>query len=200
MATQLLTPKFRILYPKLFTPEVNKLSGKTEYSLIAVFPKGTDKSKLEKAMTEAIVKKFGEDKKKWPKNIRSPFRACEEKEKEGQLPSGYEEGGFFMNIKSQVPSDPAKAASYKPPQVFDKTKTLMLDQSNMYGGCFCQALVNASAYSQAGNAGVSFYLDAVIKVADGKPVSTKLEASAVFQGVEIDDSEMGETDSSALFG
>lgn len=198
--TQVLTPKFLALYPKLFSPEVNKLSGKNEFSVVAVFPKGADRSKLDAAFTAAVVKKFGEDKKKWPKNIKSPIRANEEKEKEGKLPEGYEPGGFFMTLKSMVPTDPARLSKYKAPQVFDKNKMPMLDQSNMYGGCYCQAVVNAGAYSQAGNNGVSFYLEAVIKVADGQPVSSRMDASAIFQGIEIDDAEMGETDANALFG
>jgi hypothetical protein len=196
----ILTPKFRASYPKLFSPEVNRLNGKLEYSVTAVFPAKTNFSELEKAMEEACAKKWGPDRKKWPKNLRSPIRANEEREKDGCLPEGYEEGGFFMTLKSPVPIEPERKAKYRPPQVFDMNKQLMLDQSNMYAGCFCQAAINAYAYSQGANSGVTFYLDAVIKVSNGEKIASgRTDPSDLFQSVQIDDSEMGETDSGSIF-
>ena len=66
------TPKFRVSYPNVFEAKKNDLTGKMEYSIVALFKKGENLDALKKAVTDEIEKKLGPDKSKWPKNLRSP--------------------------------------------------------------------------------------------------------------------------------
>ncbi len=160
------TPKFRVSYPNVFKPKRNDLSGKDEYSLVALFKKGEDLTKLKEAAQKAIITKWGPDKAKWPANLRSPFRDQAERAKEVDgkriLPAGHEEGAIFLNLKS------AQA-----PGVVDQQVQKIINEADFYAGCYALASVNAYAYDQKGNRGVSFGLGNIQKVADGEPLGNR---------------------------
>jgi hypothetical protein len=177
------TPKFRVSWPKVFKPELNKLSGKTEYSITALFPKGTDLSAMKKAAENAIIEKWGADKIKWPKTLKSPFRDQGEKEVDGSLPAGYEKGAIFINLKSK-----------NKPGVVDQNVQAILDEADFYAGCYAIASVNAYAYDQAGNRGVSFGLNNIQKVADGEPLSGRSKPENDFAAVATTSDDDGSSD------
>lgn len=177
--TQCITPEFRVSYPKVFRPERNDLNGKDEYSLVALFPKGADLSKLKAACKAACEKKFGTDPKKWPKNLRDPFRDQGEREKEDDdgntyMPDGYVKGAVMLNLKTQ-----------KKPGLVNARNEDILDDADFYGGCYARAQVNAAAYNEKGNAGVSLYLNHIQKLRDGESFgSAPRNAADVFEAVD----------------
>lgn len=179
MLADVMTPIFRVSYPNVFKSKKNELNGKDEYSLVALFPKGADLSSLKKAATEAIEKKWGPDKAKWPANLRTPFRDQGERAKLDEasgkkiLPAGYEEGAIFLTLKSTAK-----------PGVVDQKVQDIIDQSQFYAGCFARATVNAYAYDNKGNRGVSFGLTNIQKVKDGEPLSGRPKAQDDFAPVE----------------
>lgn len=176
--TQCITPEFRVSYPKVFRPEHNELNGKDEYSLVALFAPGADVSELKAAVKAAAEKKWGTDQKKWPKNMRSPFRDQGEREKEDDdgnkfMPDGYTKGAVMLNLKS-----------LKKPGLVNARNEDILDDADFYGGCYARAQVNAAAYDTKGNAGVSLYLNHVQKLRDGESFGTAARnASDVFEAV-----------------
>lgn len=179
----IVTPEFRCSYPNVFKPRRNELSGQDEYSVVALFPKGADLSALKKAAQEAIIKKWGADKAKWPANLKSPFRDQNERAKEGSLPSGYETGAIFMNLKSK-----------QRPQVVDQNVQAIIDETEFYAGCYAKASVNAYAYDQKGNRGVSFGLGNIQKVKDGEPLGGRTRAQDDFKAIEGAGEESGSTE------
>ncbi len=174
-----MTPNFRVSYPSVFKPKKNDLNGKDEYSVVALFPKGADLSKLKAAAQTVVTEKWGTDPKKWPQNLRLPFRDQGERAKEDEysgkrvLPSGYEAGAIFMNLKST-----------QRPGVVDEKVQDILDESQFYAGCFARATVNFFAYDQKGNRGVSVSLINIQKVKDGDPLSGRAKAQDDFAPVE----------------
>lgn len=169
-----MTPTFRASYPKLFKPELNDLNGKMEYSVVALFKKGEDLSKLKKAAEECLIEKLGADKTKWPKSLKSPFRDQSEREKEGKLPDGHVAGAIFLTLKS----------TYKP-GVVNQNVEAIIDESEMYAGCNCRATVRPYYYDQKGNKGVAFGLQNLQKVSDGDPLGgSKAHASDEFAPLE----------------
>lgn len=173
-----LTPKFRVSYPNIFKPVVNKLSGQSEYSLQALFPKGTDLTKLKQVAKEVAEAKWGKD--KLPKNLKSPFRDQSDRAKEDEetgkttMPAGYEAGAIYMNLKSK-----------QRPSVVDQKVEEIIDDSQFYAGCWARASIVAFAYDQAGNKGVSFALRNIQKVADGDPLSGRTTAQDDFSPVDM---------------
>jgi len=163
MADKVMTPEFRVSYPNVFKPKKNELSGKDEFSMVAVFPPGADLSALKKAATDALIERWGADQAKWPANLRSPFRKCEEAAKDGVQPDGYPIGGTYINLKSN-----------DKPGVVDQNVQDIIEPREFYAGCYARTKVNAFAYPKAGgkdfgNRGVSFWFENVQKVRDGEP-------------------------------
>lgn len=176
--TKALTPEFRVSWPHVFKAKKNDLNGKDEFDVTAIFPLNADLSKLKAIALEAMKDKFGVDQTKWPKNPRSPFRKCKEKWKEEDgktiIPPGYEEGeATWINFKST-----------SRPGVVDENVQDIIEERNFYSGCYAIADVNAAAYDQKGNRGVSIYLNNVQKRRDGDPLGGKSSPTAAFKPVE----------------
>lgn len=191
------TPYFRVAFPSVFTPKRNELSGKDEYSLVALFPKGENLDKLKAAANEALVKKFGADKTKWPKKLRSPFRDQADRMKvneetgKDELPQGYVAGCTYISLRSN-----------QKPGLIDHDRQEILDTSEFYGGCWARASINAFAYDTKGNRGVSFGLGNLQKVKDGDAFGNRTKACDDFSAVELDSDSNATTENSAadLFG
>lgn len=169
MSDNIITPKFRVSYPNVFRARKNDLNGKDEYSIVALFPKGTDLSALKKAASEAAKEKWGD---KIPTNLRSPFRDQAEKEKDGKLPEGYEAGAIFISMKST-----------QRPGLVDGNRQPVIDENDFYAGCFARAQVRAYAYEQKGNRGVAFGLQNLQKMGEGDPLSSRVKAEDAFEAV-----------------
>lgn len=171
------TPKFRVSYPHVFKAQVNKLSGKEEYGVTALFEKGEDLSVLMKAAEDAMIKKWGKDKAQWPKNLKNPFRdqADRAKNVDGKqvMPEGYVEGAIFLNLKSKTR-----------PGVVDQNVQAIIDETQFYSGCYARASVTAYAYDQAGNRGVAFGLRNIQKMADGETLGGSTRPEDDFAPVE----------------
>lgn len=194
MAT-VITPKFRVSYPHLFKPQQNELNGKQEFSLVAIFAKGTDLTPLKKAAEAVLIDKFGPDKTKWPTNLRNPFRKCSERWKnEGGkqiIPAGYEDGeAIFMTFKQD--------AEKGRPTVVDQHVAEILEPQYVYPGMYARASVRPYVYSQKGNQGVSFGLSNVQKLDEGEPLGgTRTRAQDDFEAVAVD---MAGQTSESIFG
>ena len=155
MADNVITPEFRVSFPFVFRPQKAMEAGKDpKYAVTMLFPKGTDLSKLKAAANAVVAEKWGADKTKWPKGMRTPFRDQGEKEF-----SGYEAGAIFVT-----------ATSKQRPGVVDAQVQDIIDESQFYAGCYARATIRAFAYDQAGNRGVAFGLQNIQKLRDGEPL------------------------------
>lgn len=173
------TPKFRVSYPSVFKPKLNDMSQKMEYSVVAVFKKGEDLTKLKNAVTEILTEKLGPDKTKWPKNLKSPFRDQGEREKDGVLPNGYEHGAIFMTLKSS-----------QKPGVVDANVQPIIDEAEFYAGCYAHATIRPYYYDSKGNKGVAFGLQNIQKLSDGEPLSGRANATSEFAPVATTNDDM----------
>jgi len=187
----MLTPVFRVSYPNVFKPKLNKMNNKLEYSVEALFDKKADLSGMKKMAQEALIEKFGPDQKKWPKNLRSPFKdqVLKTKEIDGKevLADIYTPGAVFMSLKS----------NQKPGVVNQNTEDI-IDETEFYAGCFARAYVTCYAYLQAGNAGVNFGLQHVQKVKEGDPLGSRIKVEDAFAHVEMEETVEAK-DASSIF-
>lgn len=182
------TPVFRVSYPNVFKPKRNDLNGKDEFSIVCLFKKGENLDKLKAAAQKAITDKWGSDKAKWPSNLRSPFRDQAERAKEVDgkriLPAGHEEGAIFLNLKSS-----------QRPGVVDQNVQDIINEADFYAGCYAIASVNAYAYDQKGNRGVSFGLGNIQKVRDGEPLGNRAKPEQDFAPIAVEESSGASTGS-----
>lgn len=175
------TPKFRVSFPNVFKAKSFK-DQEAKFSITMLFDKKTDISELRRAARNAIVEKFGEDKTKWPKKLRMPFRDGDE-EKEGV--TGYENVIFVG------------ASSKTRPGVIDREKAPITEEDDaFYAGCYARATLIAFYYDNTGNKGVSFALQNLQKLGDGEKFSGKRDAAEEFDDLESEDAESGSDDDS----
>ena len=185
--TKIITPEFRVSYAHVFKAQKNDLSGKMEYSVVAIFPSNADLSALKQAAQNTLVEKFGADQSKWPTTMRNPFRKCSERWKnEGGkqiIPAGYEDGNAtFMTFKANE--------EYKP-GVVDQNVQPIIEPKDFYSGCYAIASVRPYFYDQKGNRGVSFGLNNIQKVRDGEPLGGQSSPASDFKPIAGADAATG---------
>jgi hypothetical protein len=78
-------------------------------------------------------------------------------------------------------------SSQKQPMVVDQAKQPILDETQVYSGCFALAIVNFYAYDTAGNKGIACALDGIMKTADGPKLGGAGVSAAAFDNVAADD-------------
>lgn len=157
MSTRVTTGEVRTSYFSALQSRKNELNGKDEFSTQILIPK-TDKETLaamKSAAKEALATKFGD---KIPKNIRNPLRDGDTETKTDGSPLGREyQGHFFCNVKSNTK-----------PGAIDKNGNDLIGSDDIVSGDYVRVSLNAYAYSQAGNNGVSFGLNNILLARKGQ--------------------------------
>jgi len=179
----IVTPKFRVSFPKVFKPEFNKLAKRDEYSVVALFELDQDISAIKDAAMKAAKEAWGDNPKKWPKKWKNPLKDQGEREKEDdkgvmQLPDGYTKGATMITMKSK-----------NKPGVVDQQKKEIVDESEFYAGCYARANVYINVFNVEDglNQGISISLNHLQKVADGEPFSGRRKAEDSFEAIEMPD-------------
>ena len=172
---KVVTGEVRASYLNVFKPRISDFSGQEEYSLMILIPK-RDKAtvnKINKAVAAAIEHKW---KNKPPAKLRDPLRDGDD---EFDLPDTVEVGTepyadhYFMNVRS-----------VNGPGVVDKDLQPILDEAAFRSGDYCRVSLNAFAYDQKGNRGVSFGLNNVQVLRKGEPLGGAARPENDFDVVE----------------
>jgi len=165
--TTVVTPEATASYAYVFEarPSLNP-GGAPEFSVVLVFDKDQDLSKLKAAARLAVTKKWGD---KAPPGLRSPFRDGDA-DKPGDPTFA---GKTFVTAKSK-----------QRPGVVDQALRPIIDPMQFYSGCRCRASLYAFAYDTSGNKGVSFLLNNVQKLGEGTRLSGRRPAEQDFDAVE----------------
>jgi len=151
---KVITGKVRGSYVNVFKPRLNEMNGQEEYGMTLLIPK-TDAMTV-KSINDAIA---DASKKKWngktPPILRLPLR-------DGDAEKGNDAnyaGMYFMNVKAK-----------QRPGVVDKNLQQVMDSSEFMSGDYCRVSINAFAYEQKGNKGVSFGLNNIQVLEKGVPL------------------------------
>ena len=163
----------RFSYLNCFEPNsVSEYGGK--YSVAAIIPKSDIKT------IESIMKAIDQAKKdyvsKWngkiPSNLKIPLR-------DGDLERANDEayrGCYFLGANSK----------YKP-QVVDKKVQPILDEKEVYSGCYGRISVTFYGYNTDGNMGIGASLGNIQKIKDGDPLGERVSASDEFDEIREED-------------
>lgn len=163
----------RLSYCNLF--EAKSINdSEPKYSVSLIIPKSDTKTitKIEKAIeaaAQAGVAKFGG---KVPANLKTPLR---DGDTEREDDPAYE-NSYFINANSK-----------QAPQIVDRALNKIMDQTEVYSGCYGNVSVNFYAFAASGNKGVAAGLGNVQKVRDGEPLGGRTRAEDDFEALEADD-------------
>lgn len=149
--------------------------GKERYSVSILIPK--DDLETIKAINEAIdnaieegIAKFG-GKKPNKAALKLPLRDGDvEKEDEAY------KGHYFIN-----------ANSVSKPQIVDKNVKPILEQSEVYSGCYARVSLSFYAFNANGNRGIACGLGNIQKIRDGEMLGGKSSASDEFTTLDTED-------------
>lgn len=173
--TKVVTSKnTRLSYFHGWTP-VSINGGPEKYSTAVLIPKSDTATldAIEKAIDAAIeegLTKFG-GKKPNKAAIKLPLR-------DGDIERDDEayKGHYFINANSTTP-----------PQIVDQNVQPILDQSQVYSGCYARVSINFYAFNSNGNKGIAAGLGNLQFVRDGEPLAGKSSASDDFETLADDD-------------
>jgi len=145
-------PKSRLSYPHLFKPTAFQGEGEPKFSASFLVPKSEKEfiAKLKGAQDQAIKELYGAKK---PQNFETWGIA------DGDDTDDEAAKGCWI----------IKASNKTKPKVVDAKGTDILDELDVYGGCYARASVQAKAYGTAAKGGVTLELLVVQKVGDGTP-------------------------------
>lgn len=168
--TKVTTGEIRISYPHVWEPYAME-GNEPKYSVSIIIPK-TDKETL-KAIKEATEQAKEEGKNKWngkvPGNLKTPLR-------DGDIDRPDDEaykGCYFLNANSK-----------NKPGIVDRDVQPILDQSEVYAGCYARVTLNFYAYNANGNKGVAAGLGNIQKLRDGEPLGGITRAEDDFDSVD----------------
>lgn len=145
-----------------------------KYSVSAIIPKkdtatvNAIKAAIEYAKKESVSKWGG----KVPQNLKLPLR-------DGDIDRPDDEayaGCYFLNANSR-----------QAPQVVDRKVQPILDQSEVYSGCYGQISVTFYGYNSNGNRGIAAGLGNIQKLKDGESLGGRVNAAEEFESIEDDD-------------
>lgn len=171
--TKVITGKARFSYANVWEPKsIN--GGDEKYSVSLIIPKVDAKTVNEiKAAIEAAKQegkaKFGG---RVPANLKTPLR-------DGDIDRPDDEAyknSYFINANSK-----------DKPQIVDKNVKPILDQSEVYSGCYGRASITFYAFNSNGNKGIACGLGNLQKLADGDALSGRTKAEDEFSTFEDED-------------
>lgn len=168
------TGKVRASYAHVFQPHAAPGSSDAKYSVTLLIPK-TDTitlnsiyREIEFAKQAGIQKTFGGV---LPPVIKVPIYDGDGTRPNGE-PFGEECRGHMV----------LRASSREQPSVVDLNVQPILNPAELYSGCYIRASINFFAYNQSGNRGIGCGLDAVQKIEDGEPLTSRVTAAEAFGG------------------
>lgn len=163
----------RFSYLHAFEPD--SINGsEPKYSVSCIISK-QDKETIEKIKKAVEIAKE-DGKSKWggkiPANLKKPLRDGDEDRPEDEAYAG----SYFLNANSR-----------QAPQVVDRQVQPILDQSEVYSGCYGRVSITFYPYNSNGNKGVAAGLGNIQKLKDGEPLGSRVNAADEFEAVGGED-------------
>lgn len=177
--TKVITGLVRFSYLHVWEPTAIEEGQEKKYSVSLIIPK-SDKATLAEinAAIEA-AKKAGKDSKfggKIPSNLKTPLR-------DGDVDRPEDENYadcYFINANCKTK-----------PGLVDKNVKPILEQDELYSGCYGRASITFYAFNTSGNKGIACGLNHLMKIKDGEPLGGRSSADSDFAEVaQMDDDLM----------
>jgi hypothetical protein len=166
-STKVVTGLVRFSYLHVWEPTAIQEGQDKKYSAALLIPK-SDKATLAKinaaidAAKEAGKVKLGG---KIPANLKTPLRDGDIEHPEDETYANC----FFVNASSKTQ-----------PGLVDESVQPILNQAELYSGCYGKASVNFYAFNTSGNKGIACGLNHIMKVKDGESLGGRSSAESDF--------------------
>lgn len=173
---RVVTGKVRLSFVNLFTPVAKKPGEDPKYSATLLIPKSdvATKQRLDAAINETIQNGSS---KSWggvrPPQIHIPIHDGDGVKPSDGMPFGEEcKGHWVMTASSK--------ASQQKPDLVDINLNPVMNQSDIYSGCYARVSLRFFAYNAQGKKGIGAGLGNVQKIDDGQPLAGGRSAASDF--------------------
>ena len=173
-------PQTRWSYANVW--EAKSINGSDpKYSVSLIIPK--DDQKTVKKIKEAIQAAYKEGESKLKGNGKSvpPLKAIKTPLRDGDTDRPDDEAyanAYFVNANSK-----------NAPGIVDSDREPILDQSEVYSGCYGRASITFYAFNSNGNKGIACSLNHLQKFADGEPLGGRTSAEEDFADDDYEDDD-----------
>lgn len=170
--TTVTTDRARLSYVHLFEAYANKPGQEPKFSATILIPKSDVNTKqridyaIEKAKQQGVTKRWN--------GVMPPVVATSVYDGDGVRPNGEP---FGEECKGHWVFT---ASSKQAPQVVDINLNPIINQTDVYSGCYAKVCVNFFPYNSNGKRGVGIGLNAVQKLDDGEPLGGRVSAAEAF--------------------
>ena len=172
--TRVLISEARLSYAHVWEPQSIQ-GSEPKYSVSLIIDKKDENTLavINEAIDLAIKEgapKFGN---KPPKRsmLKLPLRDGDEERSDEAYA-----GAMFLNANSK-----------QKPQVVDARRHAITDEEQVYSGCYASVTVTFYAFNTNGNRGIACGLGNIMKLRDGEPLGTHVDAEEDFGTAEDDD-------------
>ena len=171
-STKVVTGKVRFCYVNVFEASAMNEGDTPKYSVCIIIPKSDTKTLTAVRNAIEAAKAIGKAKVadkngKIPSTLKTPLRDGDEERSDDPA----FENSFFIN-----------ANSTRRPGVVDINLNPIMDQSELYSGCYGRVSINFYAYSVPQSKGIAAGLQNVQKLCDGEPLAGGSTAEEDFGG------------------
>lgn len=170
--TAVTTGKARLSFTHIFEPYANNPGQEAKYSVTVLVPKHDTATKQRIDAAIAAAKQQGVS-KCW-NGVMPPMVSIAVHDGDGTRPNGE---AFGDECKGHWVFT---ASSKQPPQVVDINLNPIINQTEIYSGCYARVNVNFFPYNSAGKRGVGIGLNAVQKLEDGEPLGGRISVAEAF--------------------
>jgi hypothetical protein len=171
------------------------VTGIVRFSYLHVWEPSAIEEGQEKKYSASLI--ISKDDKVTVNKIKRAIDAAKE---EGKIKLG---GKIPANLKTPLrdgdaerPEDPAYANAYfinanakTQPGIVDKNAEKIMQQDEVYSGCYGRASITFYAFNTSGNKGIACGLNHIMKVKDGEPLGGRTRAEDDFADVIGSDEE-----------
>lgn len=183
----------RLSYPNLFTARAANETAKPKYGATLLIPK-TDTATVQRvqaaidaAVQDGIERRIFKGAVDPSRSKYPPLRDGDTPKDDGS-PRGEEFAGHWF-ISAKAPGDKPR------PAVVDANVQPVMDESEIYPGCYVNMFVEFYAYDQSGNKGIAASLRGTQFVRDGERLGgEQLEAGDMFSTVAGSDTASSDDD------
>jgi hypothetical protein len=169
-ASKVITGVVRFSYLHVWQPKAIQEGQEPKYSASIIIPK-SDKETLDKIKKAiAFAAESGKAKLggKVPAVMKTPLRDGDFERPEDEA----YKNSYFLNANSS-----------QQPGIVDKNREPIMEQNELYSGCYGRASLNFFAFNNSGNKGVACGLNHIMKTKDGKPLDGRTKAEDDFAGI-----------------
>lgn len=178
---KVVTGLVRLSYEHLVKPAAD-MDGVEKYSAALLIDKNDEKcvAQIENAIDTTL--RDPEVLAKWGGKSAGVDRPVRDGDKERPDDAVYA-GHYFIN---------AKAGIDRKPKLYDRDRVEIVDQDEIYSGCYGQAVLQLYPYNHKGHKGLAWGINAFRKIKDGQPLTGGTVSASDFDDdlIDADDADL----------